>query len=117
MKIAMPVENGILFGHFGGAPKFEVFTLNEENKIVNRELLNPPQHGDCNFAAWLKGFDVNVMIVSGIGQGAINHFQEMKIEVFAGAENKKTEELINDYINNSLKLSEVSCNHDHHKCH
>ena len=117
MKIAMPSENGLLFGHFGGAPQFEVFTIDNENNIINHEKLNSPPHENCSTAIWLNELGVNVVIVSGIGQGAINHLNNMNIKILAGAEIKKTDDLLKDFIGNSLKLIETTCNHDHHGCH
>ena len=84
---------------------------------MNHKLHISPPHENCSTANWLHGLGVNVVIVSGIGQGAINHFNDMNIKLFAGAEIKKTEDLVKDYINNSLKLVETTCNHDHQQCH
>jgi len=117
LKIALPAENGILFGHFGGAPEFEVFTLGEDNKVINHETLNPPAHEHGTFPLWLQSLGINVVIASGIGVGAISHFDDMKITVMAGAELKKTDELIKDYCNKTLKLQPTACNHEHHSCH
>jgi predicted Fe-Mo cluster-binding NifX family protein len=117
MKIALPSENGTLFGHFGGAPHFDVFTLDTNQKMVHHEVLNPPPHEHGAFPKWLKSIDVKVVIASGIGQGAIQLFQEYSIQVIAGAQIKKTEELIKDYVGNTLTLMETECNHDHHQCH
>jgi len=117
MKIAMPSENGLLCGHFGGAPQFEVFTIDNDNKIINHEKLNSPPHENCSTAFWLNELGVNVVIVSGIGQGAVNHFNSMNIKVLAGAEIKNVDDLIKDYFTDTLKLIETTCNHDHHGCH
>ena len=117
LKIALPTENGVLFGHFGGAPTFDFFTLDEDSQVLSHEILNPPAHEHGAFPKWLQSLGVNLVIASGIGGGALGHFEDMKIQVMAGAEIKKSTDLIKDYCQHALKLQPTTCNHEHHSCH
>ncbi len=87
MKICFPVESdkGLeseVFGHFGSAPRFVVFDTeaNSINTINNQDLGHV--HGMCNPLKALDGKMVDIIIVGGIGAGAINKLNEMGIKVY-----------------------------------
>jgi len=117
MKIAIPVENGLLSQHFGHCEGFYIATV-ENGKIVNSEILLPPEHGDGTFPTFLANKNVNIVIAGGMGPRAIDFFNQFNIDVYTGAESKKPEELVNDLINGTLKTSGESCPGGHlHNCH
>jgi predicted Fe-Mo cluster-binding NifX family protein len=117
MKIAIPVENGLLSQHFGHCEGFYIATV-ENGKIVNSEILLPPEHGDGTFPTFLANKNVNIVIAGGMGPKAVSFFNQFNIDVYTGAESKKPEELVNDLINGTLKTSGESCPGEHmHNCH
>ncbi|MBC7197191.1 MAG: NifB/NifX family molybdenum-iron cluster-binding protein, partial [Deferribacterales bacterium] len=75
MKIAIPVENGLLSQHFGHCEGFYIATV-ENGKIVNSEILLPPEHGDGTFPTFLANKNVNIVIAGGMGPRAIDFFNQ-----------------------------------------
>ncbi|CCK79195.1 MULTISPECIES: NifB/NifX family molybdenum-iron cluster-binding protein [Desulfobacula] len=87
MKICFPVESdkGLeseVFGHFGSAPLFVVFDTKAQSTdtISNQDLGHV--HGMCNPLKALDGKMVDIIIVGGIGAGAINKLNKMGIKVY-----------------------------------
>jgi predicted Fe-Mo cluster-binding NifX family protein len=87
MRICFPVEtnNGLdseVYGHFGSAPIFIVFTTETKTieTIDNQDLGHT--HGMCSPLKALDGKMVDAIVVGGIGAGAINKLNEMRIKVY-----------------------------------
>ena len=117
MKIAIPLENGILSQHFGHCEGFYIATV-EGGKITKSELLPSPEHSEGAFPTFLADNNVNVIIAGGMGPRAVNLFNQFNIDVYAGATAKKPEELVNNLINGSLEITGASCPGGHMgKCH
>ena len=51
-KIAIPTREGMIDDHFGHCAYYTVFTLDEQNQVMNQERLDSPEescdHHDCN---------------------------------------------------------------------
>lgn len=110
IKIAIPVTDGKLNAHFGHTDQFYVFEVNND-KITDKQTLDPPQHRPGVYPAWLASMGVTDIIAGGIGQKAISLFNQNKINVFVGVQLKAPEELVNDYINGTLSTSSNYCDH------
>ena len=87
MKICIPVKenNGlesIPYNHFGSAPFFLVVDTetNDVTAINNRDLNH--EHGKCQPIKAIGGADIDVVLVLGIGAGAINKLNSMGVKVF-----------------------------------
>ncbi|HAY38793.1 MAG TPA: diguanylate cyclase [Desulfobacteraceae bacterium] len=87
MKICFPVESdkGLdseVFDHFGSAPMFVVFDTEAKSidKIKNLDLSH--DHGMCSPLKTLGGKMVDIIVVGGIGAGAINKLNGMGIKVY-----------------------------------
>ena len=112
-KIAVPTdENGILDGHFGHTRYFEIFET-FDNQIVSQNKLVPPPHEPGVLPKWIVQNGVNDVIVGGIGEKAVKILKHFEINVHKGALQKESSILVNDLLNQTLVLSENSCNHDH----
>lgn len=91
MKICFPVNKNlglesIPYGHFGTAPMFVVCDLDSsEVRVINNGDLNHA-HGNCSPIKAIKGEDIDVVVVSGIGQGAINGLNNNGIKVYKAIE-------------------------------
>lgn len=109
-KIAIPVDNGTLSSHFGHCSHFALINI-EEGKISAQELLQAPPHQPGLLPPWLAERGVTDVIAGGIGQKAIQIFNNNNINVFAGAPQLSTEELVNGFINNNLTFSANYCDH------
>ncbi|MGB4599341.1 MAG: NifB/NifX family molybdenum-iron cluster-binding protein [Trichlorobacter sp.] len=87
MKICFPVaaEQGLestVYDHFGSARQFVVVDseTGQLTAIDNRDLGH--QHGACNPVGALGGHGVDVIVVGGIGAGAMAKLQQAGIQVF-----------------------------------
>jgi len=109
-RIAIPLENGILCSHFGHCQQFAI--IDAENNLISEEsLVTPPAHEPGLLPAWLAEKGVTDVIAGGMGQRAINLFNQQNINVFVGAQIKGHKELANDLINNSLLAGANYCDH------
>lgn len=109
-KIAIPLEGGILCPHFGHCQQFSIIDTNNKD-ITNELLLTPPPHEPGLLPAWLAERGVTDVIAGGMGQRAIALFNQQKINVFVGAQQKLPKDLANDLINNTLIAGANYCDH------
>ena len=87
MKVCFPVmtNQGLasrVYGHFGSAPGFVVvnMTTNEITAINNSDQIH--EHGACNPVAGLGGYQVDAIVVGGIGGGALHKLNAAGMRVF-----------------------------------
>ena len=112
-RIAIPIENGVLSAHFGHCEKFAIIEV-VDGEIVKITEEMPPEHVPGLYPRWVAGFGVTDVIAGGMGQKAIQLFNQNKINAFVGAPVKTPGELASDFIANKLSLSANYCNHDSH---
>jgi len=86
MKICFPVQkdegfDSSVYNHFGSAPLFMVVdtVTNSLSTISNRDQHHA--HGACNPLKALDNHHVDVIIVGGIGAGALSRLNQMGISV------------------------------------
>ena len=111
LKIAVPLAEGRLTNHFGHCEQFAILNV-ENNRIDNKELVTPPPHEPGILPRWLgdeKG--VNLIIAGGMGQKAINLFNEKGVRVITGAPNLEPEELVHQYLKGTLQTGVNVCDH------
>jgi predicted Fe-Mo cluster-binding NifX family protein len=109
-KIAIPIENGKLSGHFGHAPQFALIELND-NKLVNTKYITPPPHEPGVLPKWLANIGATDVLAGGMGQKAIDLLLDHHINVFVGVAQKSIDQLIQDLINNQLESGGNYCDH------
>ena len=110
MRIAIPVVNQKLSAHFGHSEKFYFFNI-EDNKIVKTEVLDPPAHAVGTIPKWVAEQKATDIIGGGMGQMAINLFNQAQVNVHIGAPIEDPEKLIIDFLNGSIKLNTNLCDH------
>ncbi|HED01187.1 MAG TPA: ATPase [Proteobacteria bacterium] len=110
MKIALPVVDNKLCTHFGHCEKFAILDI-QDNKIASKALVVPPPHEPGVLPRWLGEMDVNVIIAGGMGQRALTLFAERGIKVITGAPVSSPEELVQQYLSNSLVSGLNVCDH------
>ena len=115
-RIAIPLENGVLCGHFGHCQAFAIVDV-KDGVITGSKIETPPEHTPGAYPRWIAGFGVTTVIAGGIGQKAVLLFNEQNIDVFTGAPVKPATVLVNDYLSNRLSLTENYCNHDENHQH
>lgn len=118
MKIAIPVtRQNQVDEHFGHCEFYNVFTVNDEGKIIETNIIPSVQGCGCksNIASVLAADGVTVMLAGGIGGGAINVLNNSGIDVVRGCSGDASE-VINQYVSGLVTDSGESCNHhaSHH---
>ena len=110
-KIAVPVDDsGMLDAHFGHCKYFAIMT--EENaKIVTEEFMVPPPHEPGVLPDWLAKKGVTVIIAGGIGQRAIDLFNQTGVDVLVGVQKLSAKELAESYVDGTLVASANYCDH------
>ncbi len=122
MKVCFPVEenkglDSLVYNHFGSAPLFVIIDTESETVTeINNGDLNH-QHGMCNPLKALSNYDIDAVVLGGIGLGALSKLNNAGITVYKNAANtiKENITLIKDQ-----KLEEMTegCSHNHgHSCH
>ncbi|MGI6322049.1 MAG: NifB/NifX family molybdenum-iron cluster-binding protein [Bacteroidales bacterium] len=109
-KIAIPLEEGILCSHFGHCQQFAIIDA-EGKEITFETLVTPPPHEPGLLPGWLAEKGVTDVIAGGMGQRAINLFNERKINVFVGAPIKPAKDLASDLLNDTLSAGANYCDH------
>ena len=109
-RIAIPLENGILCSHFGHCQQFAIVDTDDKN-ISKETLVTPPPHEPGLLPAWLAEKGVTDVIAGGMGQRAIDLFNQQNINVFVGAPIKSHKELANDLLNDILAAGANYCDH------
>ena len=110
-KIAIPIDHqGILDEHFGHCKFFSLIDINQ-GEIVSEVLVNPPPHEPGLLPKWLSEKGVSDIIAGGIGQRAIQLFNQFGVNVFVGAPKCSARELVEGFINGSLDFSANYCDH------
>ena len=109
-RIAVPANDHVLSTHFGHCEKFIIIKV-FDNKILEMEAHDPPEHVPGLYPEWLAALSVSDVIAGGIGQRAIELFNRIGINVFAGAPVKPATELVKDFIEEKLELRANYCTH------
>lgn len=118
MKIAIPIENGRLHGHFGGCREFALVEVEPGQKsILRTEVVPAPEHQPGLFPRWLREQGVEVVIAGGIGRRALANFAHHGITVRAGVADLKVEELVAAYLEGRLTSAPEGCEHHGHHHH
>ncbi len=108
--IAIPTTNGVLDEHFGHTSQFTLFEIGGKS-ILNQKTIDAPPHQPGLLPPFLAEMGVSDVIAGGIGQRAIQIFNQHKINVYAGAPKQEAKELIEGFINNTLEFVANYCDH------
>ncbi len=110
-RIAIPVnENGILDGHFGHCKFFALIDL-EEGIVLTEDKVVPPPHEPGLLPKWLAEKGATDIIAGGMGQRAIDLFNQNNINVVVGAPKVPALELIEGFVKGTLEYTNNYCTH------
>ena len=84
MRIAVASEGATITGHFGHCQNFNIYDI-ENGRIIKSSSIPNPGHRPGFLPNFLGDMGVNVIISGGMGGGAVEIFNERKIEVVIGA--------------------------------
>lgn len=110
MKFAIPTAEGKLTAHFGHSQEFVLLHV-EENRITKKEVLTPPPHEPGVLPRWLHDLGTDVIIAGGMGHRALELFSQNNIRVITGAPCLAPENLVEQYLKNSLETGSNVCDH------
>lgn len=109
--IAVPTnESGILDAHFGHCKYFELFSENE-GMITSEEKIVPPPHEPGLLPKWLADKGATDIIAGGMGQKAIQLFNQRGVNVFVGAPQLSAKELVEGFITEDISFQGNFCDH------
>lgn len=114
MKIAIPTRENNVDSHFGHCEFYTIYSI-EENKVVEKEVLESPQGCGCksNIASVLQQKGVKQMLAGNMGAGALSKLNTFGIDVVRGCDGN-VDNLVEKYLNGEIKDSGESCAHHHH---
>jgi predicted Fe-Mo cluster-binding NifX family protein len=123
MKIGFAVmrldegKESAVYDHFGSSPAFLIVDTETDQILALNNRDTEHQHGMCNPISALNGNHVDVMIVGGIGPGALTKLNAMGIRVFrSGAPTvKKNLVLLGSHGLRELSMDE-SCRTHQGRC-
>ncbi len=109
-KIAVPVKDGILDGHFGHCSHFALLDVMDK-AIVTEELVAAPPHEPGLLPPFLADLGVTDVIAGGMGNRAIQIFNQHNVNVFVGAPQLDAKELVKGFLDESLSFTANYCDH------
>ena len=87
MKVCFPVAevrgmDSEIYGHFGSAPAFIIVETENNNVTTINNNDQHHAHGACNPLKKFNNKQVDVLVVGGIGMGALNILNQSGIRVY-----------------------------------
>ncbi|MBN2184912.1 MAG: P-loop NTPase [Candidatus Krumholzibacteriota bacterium] len=112
MKIAVPVDSGVVSAHFGHAQKFLFFDIDRSNNSIASPVeKTPPPHEEGVIPEWLRKEGADILITGGLGAKAKQLFGQFGIEVVTGAPPEEPARVVGFYLDGSLKTDSNACGH------
>jgi predicted Fe-Mo cluster-binding NifX family protein len=107
MRLCVPItrDEGLespVSAHFGSAPAFAIVDCETGDVAVLQNRNQHHAHGACQPLAALVGQDVDAVVVSAIGQGALARLQAAGVEVLQ-AEFATVREALDGYRSGALR--------------
>jgi predicted Fe-Mo cluster-binding NifX family protein len=84
MKIAVTVQNELIFQHFGQSRYFNLYDV-QDGKVQSKSLLDAAGSGHSALVVLLAQEKIDLLICGGIGGGAKQALAEAGIQLVAGA--------------------------------
>ena len=108
--IAVPSSNELLDEHFGHCRQFALLSV-EDDKIISESIIDAPPHEPGLLPKFLAEKGVTDVIAGGMGNRAIQLFNQHQVNVFVGAPKQTPKEITNGFLNGSLEFSANYCDH------
>ena len=108
MRIAIPCYMGSIFQHFGQAPQFKVYEI-ENRQVLMEMIIEIEDKNHDAVADLLRSMDVRVVVCGNIGDGAMRALQSAGI-VFYGGVTGEADAAITALIQGGLKYDpDIRC--------
>ncbi len=113
MRIAIPLQDGVLSAHFGRCQAYAFIDTNPETKALTRQtVITSPPHQPGALPVWVAEHGADVVITGGMGPRAIELFQQHGVDVVLGAPSDEPEKVAEAYLRGDLTTTENVCDHD-----
>lgn len=121
MRIAIPDNNGEVNQHYGQSKVFSIIDIENNQNIIFVDSVSTQnlQHNHGGLANLLKSQNVEVVIVGGIGQGALDGLNANGLKVLFGASGP-IKSVAESFAKGEFISKKVMCNHHgegHHHHH
>ncbi len=113
IKIAVPTDQGQLSEHFGQAPAFRIFDIEDGRIVHSREEVSPP-HEPGVIPRWFSEQGVDMLIAGCIGATAAEHFLNLGVQVISGAPGGPADALVQEFLAHNLVTTGHYCQCNHH---
>lgn len=113
MTVAVPYQDGAIFGHFGHTKQFKMFWV-EEGRVARTEIVEAAGAGHGALAGFLKEQGVDTLICGGIGAGAKQALAQAGIRLFGGVSGDP-DKAVEALLSKTLRFNpDVVCLHHEH---
>ncbi len=110
MRIAIATDGNEVSPHFGNCSGYTLVDI-ENNKVVNREMLDCPAHEPGFLPGYLAENKANVIVTGGMGNKAKLLFAQKGVQVMTGVSGM-VDDVVSQFIEGALKSVDVECDHD-----
>ena len=107
MRIAISTDGDSVSPHFGRCPSFTIVDI-ENGNIVKKETIDNPGHHPGFLPQFLHEKGVSYIIAGGMGQRAVQLFEQQEIEVIVGISGR-IEDVVQKIANGTLEGAESLC--------
>ncbi len=111
MRIAIPTAQGRLCMHFGHCEQFTLIDVDDTTQSVQNTTTVTPPHEPGMLPRWLGNQNVNMVIAGGMGQRALQLFQQQGIDVVTGAASDQPRAIVEAWLRGSLETGANVCDH------
>lgn len=111
-KIAIAADGDVISQHFGHCEGFFIYDIADGN-VAQRSFLANPGHKPGLLPRLLHEARVQVVIAGGMGQGAIDLFNEAQIDVITGAAGT-VEQTLQSFLAGTLVSDDSPCREHQH---
>lgn len=108
MKIAVPYLDGEIFEHFGKSAQFKIYDI-EDGAVADSKVVDSEGEGHAAVTSFLAALGVEIVICSGIGEGAFNALNEAGIKVVSGISGQ-ADEIVNLLTGGPMDSEGPNCN-------
>ncbi|MEA2103599.1 MAG: NifB/NifX family molybdenum-iron cluster-binding protein [Candidatus Cloacimonadota bacterium] len=109
MRIAISTENGQVGQHFGRCAQYTIVDI-ENKKMIDKKVISNPGHAPGAIPKFLNEKGCDIIVTGGMGKKAQDFFIQFGLDYIIGVQGK-IEDVIRDYLNDTLEIGESSCDH------
>ncbi len=113
MIIAVPYENGLVFGHFGHTQAFKIYEA-ENGKVLSAKVVPTQGAGHGALSGFLAGEKVDVLICGGIGMGAQIALAQVGIKIYGGVQGGADAAVLEFLAGSLVYDPDAKCDHHDH---